>query len=422
MVVKKNIVYIIFAFLILMDNCFYLINTDAIHITGSFAYSDIWLVAFALFFFWQFVKYIRIHEGIKYKEKYLIIALCILVFVSAYQQMKLTGQGLNLGIRPQRNYLIILLSYFPIRKLFALKKLDPDEVMQGVMKLGTFAAALYILQKLVYPNAQFIYAAMNYRNGTLRMYIETSVVQLAGMVAMYYFCKNFKIKYLIFYIINFVDIFWVGQGRLEIMSFLAASAIGVVLVKELDTKRFLIVVTGIVAVFIFLNTSFADSFWEAVLSAGTARTDQGNTMAIRYIGRELYFKQLGESVSTMLFGCGYPNFLYMPAANKAGYNVNINLNDNGIFGFTYVYGFVGLAVLLILFIRLIVRSVYVFKKTNNNFFVMYFSMLFLLAYNVIMWYWYAGGTFILIIMICILEEAVACIKKNGNCAEKMVNV
>ena len=203
------------------------------------------------------MKYIRIHEGIKYKEKYLIAALCILVFVSAYQQTKLTGQGLNLGIRPQRNYLIILLSYFPIRKLFALKKFDPEEVMQGLMKLGTFAAAIYILQKLVYPNAQFIYAAMNYRNGTLRMYIETSVVQLAGMVAMYYFCKDFKIKYLIFYIINFVDIFWVGQGRLEIMSFLAASAIGVVLVKELDTKRLLIVVAGIVAVFIFLNTPFA---------------------------------------------------------------------------------------------------------------------------------------------------------------------
>lgn len=422
MVVKKNIVYIIFAFLILMDNCFYLINTDAIHVTGSFAYSDIWLVAFALFFFWQFVKYIRIHGGIKYKEKYLIAALCILIFVSAYQQTKLTGQGLNLGIRPQRNYLIILLSYFPIRKLFALKRIDPEEVMQGLMKLGTFAAAIYILQKLVYPNAQFIYAAMNYRNGTLRMYIETSVVQLAGMVAMYYFCKDFKIKYLIFYIINFVDIFWVGQGRLEIMSFLAASAIGVVLVKELDTKRPLIVVAGIVAVFIFLNTPFADSFWEAVLSAGTARTDQGNTMAIRYAGRELYFKQLGESISTMLFGCGYPNSLYAPAANKAGYNVNINLNDNGIFGFTYIYGLVGLVVLIVLFVRLLIKSTFVFKKTNNNFYVMYFSMLFLLAYNVIMWYWYAGGTFVLIIMICVLEEEVARIKETGNFAEDMISV
>lgn len=422
MIVRKNIVYVIFAFLILMDNCFYLVNTDAIHVTGSFAYSDIWLVAFALFFFWQFVKYIRVRDGVNYKEKYLIIALCILVFISAYQQMKLTGQSLNLGVRPQRNYLIILLSYFPIRKLLALKKIDPEEVMQGLMKLGTFAAAVYVLQKLVYPNAQFIYAAMNYRNGTLRMYIETSVVQLAGMVAMYYFCKNFKIKYLIFYIINFIDIFWVGQGRLEIISFLAASAIGVVLVKELDTKRLLIVVAGIVAIFVFLNTPFADSFWEAVLSAGTARTDQGNTMAIRYAGRELYFKQLGEAVSTLLFGCGYPNSLYAPAANKAGYNVNINLNDNGIFGFTYIYGVVGLAVLIALFIRLIIKSVYVFRKTNSNFYVMYFSMLLLLAYNVIMWYWYAGGTFILIIMICLLEEEVARIKEIGDFTEDIISV
>lgn len=120
MVVRKKKVYIIFAFLILMDNCFYLINTDAIHVTGSFAYSDIWLIAFALFFFWQFVKYIRIREGVQYKEKYLIIALCILVFISAYQQMKLTGQGFNLGVRPQRNYLLVLLSYFPMCSIYRL--------------------------------------------------------------------------------------------------------------------------------------------------------------------------------------------------------------------------------------------------------------------------------------------------------------
>ena len=413
MILKKNIIYIILAFLVLMDKCFYLIDTDAIHVTGSFAYSDIWLVFFALFFFWQFVKYIRIRDAIKYKEKYLIVALCLLVFISAYQQMKLTGQNLNLGVRPQRNYLLILFSYFPIRKLFALKKIDPEEVIQGLMKLGTFAAAVYILQKLMYPNVQFIYAAMNYRNGTLRMYIDTSIVQLAGMAAMYYFCKNFKLKYLVFYIINFIDIFWVGQGRLEIISFISASAIGVVLAKRLNTKRLLIVVAGIVAVFVFLNTPFADSFWDAVLSAGTARTDQGNTMAIRYIGRELYFKQLGETISALLFGCGYPNSLYAPAANKAGFNININLNDNGIFGFTYIYGLVGLAVLITLFIRLFIKSVYVFKKTNNNFYIMYLSMLLLLAYNIIMWYWYACGTFILIIMICLLEEEVKRIKEFG---------
>lgn len=104
------------------------------------------------------------------------------------------------------------------------------------------------------------------------------------------------------------------------------------------------------------------------------------------------------------------------------YNVNINLNDNGIFGFTYIYGLVGLVVLIVLFVRLIIKSTFVFKKTNNNFYVMYFSMLLLLAYNVIMWYWYAGGTFVLIIMICVLEEEVARIKETGNFAEDMISV
>lgn len=412
MVLKKNKIYVILLFILLMDNCFYLVNTDAIHVTGAFAYSDMWLVAFFLYFGWQMIKYIRVRTDSGYGYKYLVALLCVFVFVSAFQQLKLTGQSVNLGIRPQRNYLVVLLSYFPIRKLISLRKIDGQKILSGLMKLGTFAAGVYILQKLLYANIQFLYVATNYRNGSLRMYIETSIVQIAGLMALYYFCKTYKIKYLILYAINFIDIFWVGQGRLEIISFLAASAIGVVLTKEVNRKRLFIVILGIVAVAIFLNTPFADSFWNAVLSAGTASTAQGNTMEIRYLGREMYFQQLTETARTLFLGCGYPNSLYAPAANKAGYNLNINLNDNGIFGFTYIYGIIGLVILLVLFAKMVVQSIHVYKRTNNNFYIMYLCMIAFMAYNVIMWYWYAGGTFILVLFMCILEENVWKIDSN----------
>ena len=412
--IKKNINYVFLIFVLLMDNCLYLVNTDLIHITGSFAYSDIWLIAFILYFFWQYIKNIKRPMNGKYKQKFLVCALCILVVISALQQTRLTGQSLNMGIRPQRNYLIILLAYFPIRKLMDLKKISIEHLFLGLMKLGTIAACFYITQKLLYPNIQFIYAGMAYRNGTLRMYIETSVIQFAGMMSIYYFCNSYKFKYLIYYLLNFIDIFWVGQGRLEIISFFVATIIGIFFTKKLNKKRILVIIFGILLVVIFLNSSFSDSLWKAILSADTASTEAGNTMKIRYLGRKRYFEQITASISTLLFGCGYPNALYAPAANKAGYNININLNDNGIWGFTYIYGIIGLVLMLILFIKMLYQAFCVYRETNNNFYIMYLSILGILAYNVIMWYWYAGGTFILIIFMCALEEQVANINKKKS--------
>lgn len=416
--IKKNIEYIILLFIFLMDNGFYLINADSIHITGAFSYSDIWLFMYILFFGWQFIKYI--HFKVRYKQKYFIIILCLLVVISAIQQMRLTGQNIWLGIRPQRNYLIILLSYFPIRKLFMKNRIDIKKLIKGLMYVGGVAALIYISQKLLYSNIQFLHADTSYRNGTLRIYLETSIVQLSGIIAIYYFSKVYKIKYLFIYLIDFIDIFWVSQGRMEIICFVIISAIGILLNNSLDRKKVFIIILAAVAMIIFLNSSFANSFWNAVLSSSTATTAQGNTMEIRYIGRAMYFEQLKENILTMLFGCGYPNILYAPAAYKAGFNMNIYLNDNGIFGFGYIYGIVGTMTIIILFIRMFLQSIKIYKIQDNKIYIMYMLMLMLLSYNVIMWYWYPAGTFLLVILMCAMEKTILEDFENKKNIEKVV--
>ena len=400
--VKRSMGAIILLFVVLMENCFYTVDADAINVAGSIAYSDFWLVLFALYFLWKFVKHIK--TKVEYQHKYLILILCFFTLIAARQQAELTGQSFMLGLRPQRNYLIILLSYFPIRKLVHLGKLDKNQLFQGFMVLGTFSGMLYIFQKLTYEHVQFIYTQTSHELGTLRMYLDTSLIQIAGLLAIYYFCKTFKIRYLIAYAINFLVIFWVGQGRLEIISYIAATVLGVLLMRKISNRRLVLLLIGMACVLVFMNTSYADKLWEAVMNAGTATSEQGNTMEIRYLGRERYFSQLSESVSTFLFGCGYPNLLYVPAAHKAGFHLKMNLNDNGIFGYAYIYGILGAAVIITVFVKMVKQAICVFKEKDNNFYLMYLALILVFAYNVIMWYWFASGTFLLILLICILED------------------
>ena len=162
---------------------------------------------------------------------------------------------------------------------------------------------------------------------------------------------------------------------------------------------------GMIAGIIFLSTPYADSLWNAVQTAGTASVEQGNTMAIRYVGRELYFNQLSQSVRTMLFGCGYPNELFSPAASKAGFYDHIYLNDNGIFGFAYIYGLIGVIAVILIVIKALKIVLPEIKNNSINVIVLMFIMMQIVSsYNVTFWYWKADGTFLLVIILCIAEQ------------------
>ena len=400
--IRKDYTSLLLIFLFLMENCFYLINTSKINILGKFAYTDIWMIFLILVLLYAFFKYRKAKTT--YQYSYIILALCLLTFTSAIQQNRITDQPLMLGFRPQRLYFVLLLSYFPIRKLIGSKKLDIERLIYGIYKLGIMSALLYILQVLVYPDARFIYAIINNSNGGTRIYIDSTVIHVAGMIALYQYCKKYHIKYLLSYIICFCYVFFVSRGRLELLAYLASSFVGVIFTRNFTKKRFLIVLAVIIGGFIFLNTSYADTLFNSIRVAQTATTAQGNTMAIRYEGRELYMSQMSLSLQSMLFGCGYPNLTYSKAVTRAGLNRNIGLNDNGIFGFAYIYGLIGVAVIIVLFVKLGWNAWKYYKKTSNNIFIMYVVMQILLAYNIIFWYWKADGTFIMVLMLAITEE------------------
>ncbi|HGY9700677.1 TPA: hypothetical protein ACOJ4M_002184, partial [Streptococcus pneumoniae] len=54
-----------------------------------------------------------------------------------------------------------------------------------------------------------------------------------------------------------------------------------------------------------------------------------DSLTIRAIGRQLYWEQLNETTSKLLFGTGYPNYNYALAFQRTGFSSNIFLTDNG---------------------------------------------------------------------------------------------
>lgn len=111
---KKDQPWFVILFIFLMENCFKPINTDSINISGSFAYSDIWLGLFILFFGLKYIKCLPMKS--KYTYSALLILMELSYCIAAIQQNFYTGQSVSLGIRPQRNFMIILLLYFVIKE------------------------------------------------------------------------------------------------------------------------------------------------------------------------------------------------------------------------------------------------------------------------------------------------------------------
>ncbi|HGZ3531999.1 TPA: hypothetical protein ACOKTJ_001176 [Streptococcus pneumoniae] len=129
-----------------------------------------------------------------------------------------------------------------------------------------------------------------------------------------------------------------------------------------------------------------------------------DSLTIRAIGRQLYWEQLNETTSKLLFGTGYPNYNYALAFQRTGFSSNIFLTDNGFMTHIYIFGIVGSSIMGLLFLKYFKNSIKYARQSADMIPLMYIISLLIVAYNIILWYWNADGTFILVIMICALEH------------------
>lgn len=394
---------IITIFLLLSENLLYLIDVDAINISGSLNYKDFYLIPFIIIFIhFYFIN----RNKTNYKFGMIIILLLLFVVISSVQARINFGQPFSLGLRPQRGYFLMLLSYFPLKKLFSKYPELISIITKNIMVIGSIAAIMYLFQQRIYNDFNFLHVLAKTRYGSIRLYFDSAFVVVAMLIAADFFYRSFNFKYLFPIILGILYEFLVSKGRLESTVVIIVLFIGFQFGTKKRTWKIFGYFISILLFVILINSIYFQALIEPDQSG------VGDTMAIRLDGRELYYLQLFQNSTSFMFGVGFPNLLHQKAANMSGIINEIYLADNGMSGFFYVFGFFGVLLVILYVLKMLKYALFVKKVSGNSFYLMFILFNVFLSYNILFWWWKGSWTLILILITVSLEVTYAKLKNK----------
>lgn len=393
----KSIVLILCV--IMMDNLFYLINQENINIFGMFHYNSLWLLIFVIFIACNYVQYGLWKNKVIYHFGTEVAILASLVIVAAVRGWITFNQSVWEGFKGQAPYFFIIISYYSIRKFYSKHIIDDKAVNRGLIVSGIVSFFIYFFQVQFIDSVLFLYNVhMGNRYGSIRLYVDSVFCVIVGFIGMDTFLRTKKWKGLILVIPTIVYELYISKGRLEFAAFCGSLAIGLILMKRYTLKKTLILGAAVALVLAFINTQQANSIFEAI---NNLRNNTG-TMSIRAQGRALYAGMLLKSISSFILGCGYPRS--ESAKIMSGQTENMLLVDNGIFAFVYVYGILGLSVVIIWFIKMLRLAWRLYREQNKYIYLMFTVFNIAIMYNITFWWWKYPWTIIIIVMMCKMEH------------------
>lgn len=356
-------------------------------IDGFLVIATVWIIGITLHYSDKY--------RFKYRFKWIMAFACILVIVSSIQSMRLYGQGIGLGIRPQRYFLIWALSYFPIRKLMANSIVSYEKIEKLIYKIGIAEIILYIAQFFLRNVTTFLAVKSNNVYSTTRYYFSTILLCLLIFICL---DKIFQKQKIIFNSVliagALIVILMVGKMRLNFISVVGAIIIGVALWRKGGQVKMLFIVLGVICGVLISNTEVVQSIMPAI-----NRTGQIDTLAIRDIGREFYIETVYQHP---ILGAGYINTQWPAAYAAARAGEGISWVDNGVFGIVFFYGGLGLLWILAIFKKIYKYAFPLLKDGVYIFFVMPLYWL-IGCINEAHWYW--SNYLILVIFVCLMEQA-----------------
>lgn len=382
------------AILISSENFFYLINPKFTKIFGIFEVNDIFI--FMALIWGIFIMYQYRHlPNPKYYFKYVIIFAIFLMISSSIQSYFKYGQSIMLGIRPQRFWIIWALMYFPISKLLYLNKISYKKLEQCIFYIGTIEIILYCSQYFLQDYVTILNVGTNDTYSSTRFYVSNVFLNLLLFINLNRIFNKKKILSSSLYVsaILFVIII-VGKMRMTFIAVSCAIIVGTLVWKNGKVLKVLVSICLISCSLILSNVEEVKSIITTLQGDSSI-----NTLDIRDKGRKFYIDEIKENP---ILGGGYINTQWEPSAIASRVDENIYWVDNGIFGFAYFYGTLGLTWIIILFFKIFKMSIYIKDKYNcYTFFLMpiYWVISMVTELN-----WYYNSFFVMTLMICMLEK------------------
>lgn len=371
-------IYIIF---LLNNNIFGLLNIS----------DDIVLVIVFVFILFITIKYKNLKQRYMFKKEVLFITC--LIIISSIVSYKLYGQGIMLGLRAQRKFFIAPLMYFPISKLLGAGVITRNDIEKIFYRVGISEIIIYTLYYLSGGSIGFLNINFDYRYGDIRLRVNSFNIEILFLIVVNNILngKNRKGNLLIG-IIDFIFIAFILKTRLLVVGILVIAIVGIFFVR----KQWILKIVSVLAIICMIPIALNLTIIKDIIT--TLLEDDPND--IRKLGKEYYIEQLQK---TPILGRGYINTQSEEAFRGAGMDKQYYLNDNGIYGFAFMYGFIGMIWIIDIVIRCLKYGINIYKKYNDYLIFLYICYNIIVCMNMASWYWSVNGWFTLIYMFAIID-------------------
>lgn len=387
---KKEYLFIIIFILIFSKNSFYLWLQDDYMIGTFFKYSDIGVCLSLIFTVWIIVKYGLPKKNLINRYIYIFV---IMVLVSAVTALGIFNQSFYRGILVQRVQLAYLVLFLPVKRLLDLQRIDKRDVIRLVYILATYELTICTIQYFYYIMSGNMFLVVNagLRYGEIRFYFEPALLLMVVFRSFFSVLNNRRNR-----IFNIVFVVWVCFfimyiTKMRAMTLLLIASLALCLLiwnKQIFKKVFICMLI----LFIAISVMGKSKIIQDTLNTLTGKEIIDNTLDIRKNAREYYINQVKE---TPITGRGYPSISSATAYQAAGTQYNYKFVDNGIFGFIYSYGLVGIIWYSFFWVMLL-RISWKIRKQNSSYFVyiIYYTIGFITDFA---WFWSGCCSFTLMI-------------------------
>ncbi len=396
MKIKTDKVIIMFFFILISSQSYFYLIDDKLEIL-KIQPSDLALI-FALF--WAaFIlgSYQKLNLKRMQFAGYMVF-FAALIFLSSLQSQLLFGQSIKYGLIQQRRLLIWIFVYFAIELALIKGKFNYEQLVSMIRIIGRIELAIYISQYFLYDYIHFLYVSVSSRYNDVRFYFTPTLLDFLFMIEMdfllnKYNSKREKIKSGITIVLILFEVMIVQKFRLTTMALICCFVLCVLIKRFSKAIKFIYVMIAVLGICILLNTTM---FRDIIEQFSLGFTDYGH-FGIRADARKLYLEMLAKHP---FLGGGYP---YIENALEAsGYYKRMYLVDNGVFGFIYIYGGVGIIWIAALWTKLIKMSRKVFENKNITYFLLFYLFFIVTCINELHWY-YDSGIGVFILSLCILD-------------------
>lgn len=396
MKIKTDKVIIMFFFILISSQSYFYLIDDKLEIL-KIQPSDLALI-FALF--WAaFIlgSYQKLNLKRMQFAGYMVF-FAALIFLSSLQSQLLFGQSIKYGLIQQRRLLIWISVYFAIELALIKGKFNYEQLVSMIRIIGRIELAIYISQYFLYDYIHFLYVSVSSRYNDVRFYFTPTLLDFLFMIEMdfllnKYNSKREKIKSGITIVLILFEVMIVQKFRLTTMALICCFVLCVLIKRFSKAIKFIYVMIAVLGICILLNTTM---FRDIIEQFSLGFTDYGH-FGIRADARKLYLEMLAKHP---FLGGGYP---YIENALEAsGYYKRMYLVDNGVFGFIYIYGGVGIIWIAALWTKLIKMSRKVFENKNITYFLLFYLFFIVTCINELHWY-YDSGIGVFILSLCILD-------------------